>query len=252
MPEPKYIIITAEGRDDMVERTSAATSPEWPEFMLNDPVANKYWAALYRDFPQFQFVLADPETDEIMASCNSVPLAWEGGFEALPNEGWDWALKKAFEDLKAGKTPTIQCALSVTIPKKFRKMGLSAHAIRAMKEIGRANKLKSLIAPVRPSFKHKYPNTTMTSYIKWCGSDGIPKDPWMKVHAREGAEIVNICYQSMRIVGTVEQWEEWTGMRFPGSDKYIVPGALVPVKIDWDNNQGTYIEPNVWMVHQLG
>ena len=251
MPEPKYIIVTADGRDDMVVRTSAVTIPEWPEFMLNDPVSNRYWAALYRDFPEYQFILADPATDEIMASCNSVPLAWEGAFEDLPDEGWDWALKKAFEDLKAGKPPTIQCALSVTIPKKFREMGLSVCAIRAMKEIGRAHGLNAMVAPVRPSFKHKYPHTPMISYLKWCDSKGIPKDPWVKVHAREGAKIIKVCRQSMRITGTISQWEGWTGMRFPGSDKYIVPGALVPIIIDWDKNQGVYVEPNVWMVHHF-
>jgi hypothetical protein len=120
-----------------------------------------------------------------------------------------------------------------------------------MRNTAKAHKLNALIAPVRPNFKHRYPHTPMSSYIKWCGSDGIPKDPWLRVHARKGAEIVKICPRSMRIVGTIEQWEKWTGLRFPGSDKYIVPGALVPVKIDWDHNQGTYVEPNVWMIHKL-
>ena len=40
-------------------------------------------------------------------------------------------------------------------------------------------------------------------------------------------------------------------MRFPESGMYIVPGALVPVEIDHDANQGTYVEPNVWMRHPL-
>jgi hypothetical protein len=34
------------------------------------------------------------------------------------------------------------------------------------------------------------------------------------------------------ISGTVAEWEEWTGMRFPDSGAYVVPGALVPVDID--------------------
>jgi len=32
---------------------------------------------------------------------------------------------------------------------------------------------------------------------------------------------------------------------------YIVPGALVPVNIDRDADQGVYIEPYVWMIHTL-
>ena len=28
-----------------------------------------------------------------------------------------------------------------------------------------------------------------------------------------------------------------------------VPGALVPVEIDREREEGLYVEPNVWMVH---
>ena len=30
---------------------------------------------------------------------------------------------------------------------------------------------------------------------------------------------------------------------------YVVPGALVPVEIDRERDEGLYVEPNVWMVH---
>ncbi len=40
-------------------------------------------------------------------------------------------------------------------------------------------------------------------------------------------------------------------MRFPESGQYIVPGALVPVEIDRENDTGRYVEPNVWMKHSL-
>lgn len=38
-------------------------------------------------------------------------------------------------------------------------------------------------------------------------------------------------------------------MRFPESGDYVVEGALVPVEIDRERSLGTYVEPNVWMVH---
>ena len=52
--------------------------------------------------------------------------------------------------------------------------------------------------------------------------------------------------------GTVAQWEEWTELAFPDSGSYVVPGALVPVEIDRERDQGLYLEPNVWMVHPPG
>ncbi len=40
-------------------------------------------------------------------------------------------------------------------------------------------------------------------------------------------------------------------LRFPESGQYIVPGALNPIEIDREADRGYYIEPNVWMQHQV-
>jgi len=55
----------------------------------------------------------------------------------------------------------------------------------------------------------------------------------------------------MTIPGTLAQWEEWTHLRFPQSGDYIIPGALAPVHIDIEQDQGLYLEPNVCVEHQL-
>ena len=57
--------------------------------------------------------------------------------------------------------------------------------------------------------------------------------------------------RSMTIPGTLAQWEKWTGMRFPESGEYVVPGALAPVRIDAEGGAGVYVEPNVWMRHAI-
>ena len=55
----------------------------------------------------------------------------------------------------------------------------------------------------------------------------------------------------MTITGSVAEWEAWTGMAFPESGAYVVPGALVPVEIDRARGEGVYVEPNVWMRHPV-
>lgn len=55
----------------------------------------------------------------------------------------------------------------------------------------------------------------------------------------------------MVIEGPVAQWEEWTGLAFPESGAYVVPGAHVPVEVDREWNVGGYAEPNVWMRHPI-
>jgi hypothetical protein len=56
---------------------------------------------------------------------------------------------------------------------------------------------------------------------------------------------------TVTVTGTVGEWEEWTGMSFPESGEYVVPGALQPVTIDQEGDVGRYEDPNVWMLHEL-
>ena len=39
------------------------------------------------------------------------------------------------------------------------------------------------------------------------------------------------------------------GDGLPESGVYVVSGALVPIEIDRERDEGVYVEPNVWMVH---
>ncbi len=78
---------------------------------------------------------------------------------------------------------------------------------------------------------------------------GSSSNPWLRVHANLGAKVLCIAPRSMMITGRIFDWEEWTGMSFPHSGKYVVPGALQPVVMDLGRDLGTYEEPNVWMHH---
>jgi hypothetical protein len=55
----------------------------------------------------------------------------------------------------------------------------------------------------------------------------------------------------MLISGTRTDWEGWTDLKFPQSGSYVIPGALNPMEMDIEKDQGKYIEPNVWMQHSL-
>ncbi len=91
----------------------------------------------------------------------------------------------------------------------------------------------------------------MAHYIQWETSERLPFDAWLRVHARLGAEMIGVCPNAMRIPGTIAEWEAWTGLHFPETAEYIVPGALNPEAIDVDQNLGIYVEPNVWMLHRI-
>ena len=84
--------------------------------------------------------------------------------------------------------------------------------------------------------------------MRWTREDGLPFDPWIRLHHRLGAELLAAAPESMVISGSVTEWESWTGMSFPEDGDYVVPGGLVPVC--FEDGVGRYVEPNVWMRHE--
>lgn len=91
----------------------------------------------------------------------------------------------------------------------------------------------------------------MDDYINWQNKDGLPFDPWLRVHIKAGGKIIGICKKSMDVSGSVSEWEEWTDLIFPSSGDYVVDRALIPITIDKKKDIGKYIEPNVWIVHMI-
>ena len=66
-----------------------------------------------------------------------------------------------------------------------------------------------------------------------------------------GAEIVKVCPAAMTISGSLEQWRSWTDLPFDASGAVHVPGALAPVHVSVEHDHAVYVEPNVWMRHDL-
>ena len=251
MDSNRFRVISPNDLTDYRSRAGELAEASWPEFMLNDPIAGEHWHELFDRFNEYQFALFDTETKRMAAMGNSLPFFWDQPLEALPEGGWDWVLMKAVEDHKQGIKPNIQSAIQINIHPDYRSQGLSSKMVHAMRGIGQAQGFKYLVAPVRPTEKSKYPLISIDDYIKWTNSENLPFDAWLRVHARLGARILKPCHEAMTIQGTRAEWEQWTGMKFPQSGQYVISGALNPMEMNVENDQGVYIEPNVWMVHEL-
>ncbi len=219
----------------------------WPEFMYHDPVLNRLFGRVISELAEFQYYAWDDEREEVVGVGNAIPAAWDEDVSSLPEWGVDAVVEAGFAEDAA--TPTVLCALQIVIAPDHRGQGLSSRMIERMAEIGREHGLEKLIAPVRPSLKHSYPLAPIERYVEWRRPDGQLVDPWLRTHERLGAEIVKIASESMRIPAPIADWETWTRMVLPDSGSYVVPGALVPVEVDRDRDEGLYVEPNVWMVH---
>jgi GNAT superfamily N-acetyltransferase len=219
----------------------------WPEFLYHGEVLERLFGRVIEEYPEFQFYAWDEEREEVVSVGNAIPATWDGDPAMLPDRGIDAAVEGRFSDDPSA--PNVLCALQILIAPEYRGQALSSRMIQRMAEIGRAHGLDTLIAPVRPNLKHSYPLTPIERYIEWRRPDGQLIDPWLRTHERLGATIAKVAPESMRVPGTVAQWEEWTELAFPESGSYVVTGALVPVEIDRERDEGLYVEPNVWMVH---
>jgi GNAT superfamily N-acetyltransferase len=214
-----------------------------PEYNNNGDVLNRYWGRLTEELPEFQFHVVGDD-DAILARARSIPVRWDGSVEDLP-AGIDGAIARGFDEGNAN----VLCALVIMVPHDLQGRGLSTVALKAMLEIAQRHGLRDLIAPVRPSWKVRCPLVPIERYAAWRRPDGFLFDPWMRVHERVGATVLKPEPQSLRITGTVAEWEEWTVMSFPESGEYWFPGGLATVTIDRDADRGSYWEPNVWMRH---
>lgn len=251
MDSPHFRLISPDDLEDYRDQAGEIAEASWLEFMLHDSVADENWHELFDRFSEYQFALLDTEKNRMAAMGNSLPFCWDHPLEDLPEGGWDWVFMKAIEDHEAGREPNIQSAIQIAIHPEYQNQRLSSIMVKAMRGIAKSKGFENLVAPVRPSQKSRYPLTSIDDYIRWTNEEGLPFDAWLRVHARLGARILKPCHEAMTIRGTRAEWEQWTGLKFPQSGEYCVPGALKPIQIDLERDLGAYIEPNVWMVHEI-
>lgn len=249
MTNTNYGVYTLKERPDLVTEMNRLHSAGWSMFMLFDTVAEQYFGELPKRFPDYQFVLLNDE-DQAIACGNSVPFHWKSTMEDLPG-GWDDVLARSVKEDADRIDPNAVSAIAIVVDPAFRGKKISDFMVHQMKDLVRKKGITQMVAPVRPSLKHQYPLIPMEKYAYWKQENGAPFDPWLRIHWKSKAEIIKIAQESMIIKGTIEQWESWTGMKFPETGDYVIPDGLVPVTMDVKSNHGIYVEPNVWMRHFL-
>jgi len=237
-------------RPDLIDRLYEIDS-SWPEFMSMDPVMNAFFGRVAGTFPHLCAV-ATEASGAIVATARALAFALDvPGRGALPDGGLDRVTIWAFDDLLADRPPDIASAVEILIGQARRGTGLSHRMVAALRDAARDAGFTRLVAPVRPTAKHRYPNLPMANYIAMVHDEGLPADPWLRVHARAGGRITQIAPASMVMAGSLAQWRQWTGLPFDRTGDVIVPEALVPVRCDAEHDHAVYVEPNVWVEHML-
>lgn len=237
-------------RPDLIERVYEVDSA-WPDFMTRDPVANALYWQVAETFPQLCAAATD-ESDAVVATGRALAFVLDmPNRGALPDGGLDRVTIWAFNDKLAGRVPDTASAVEIAIGRAHQGTGLSHRMLAALRAAVREAGLTRLVAPVRPNAKHLHPDMPMAEYIQLMRDDGLPADPWLRVHVRACGRIIQVAPALMVMVGSLAEWRAWTGLPFDQPGDVIVPQALVPVHCDPKHDHAVYVEPNVWVSHDL-
>jgi hypothetical protein len=240
---------TAAERPDLVAAMWAIPST-WPEFMFGDAVANVFYPQLANVFPEHQLMAID-NAGSVIGRVNSVPFAWSGADEALPNRGWDAIIESAFASHETGEPTTAVSLLEARISPQHQGAGFSTQLLVAARNNVRRLGVRDLFGPVRPTGKALEPFVPMAQYIARRRPDGLPEDPWLRVHVRLGARLVKVCPASMTVSASLQQWRQWTGLPLTHTGLVAVAGALTPLHVSAEHDHAVYVESNVWVHHRV-
>jgi len=233
---------------------SAEFAAAVPEFLRHDGTGALYYRHGLDRHLDYVLVAADrDQPDRVIARAVSVPFALAGGIperEELPDRGWEEVIRWAHADHVAGRAPNAVSALEIMVLPPYRGRGVSQLMLGRLRANTRARGIADLYGPVRPTEKHLEPQTPFAEYVAQTRDDGLPWDSWVRAHIRMGGRIVKVAPCSMVVAGTLAEWRGWTGLPFDQSGDAIVPGALAPVHVAWEQNHAVYVEPNVWIHHR--
>lgn len=232
-------------RPELLDLIYEAESP-WPEFMRHDPIGNLYYGML-EQFADCVLVAQDDAGELVAQACSASFKGPDDG--DLFDDGWDGVIRRAVRTKLAGETPDAISAIEIAVQPGLQGKGLSKTMLAAMRANAARLGFGELLAPVRPNGKPD-PSVPMSDYAFRVRDDGLPVDPWLRVHVRAGGRIERIAPRSMVIPGTLAQWREWTGLPFDKPGPVHVPKALVPVMVDLEHDHAVYVEPNVWVRHK--
>lgn len=235
----------------------------WPEFLTMKPDLEiivphePYQYDRYNQQRYFIWGIREIESNRLVACINSLSIDTHKEQEVFDQGGWQWALRASLEDEQVNTL----CLTSVTVAREFRGLGFATLLVCSAKEQAKSLKFHNLLVPVRPTEKHRFPELSLEQYLtpfyqlNSQDNDFLDKekfyDPWIKLHLKQGATLLNICEQSMVITASIRWWEERTNTSIAQLSEIHFPLGLVPLKIDQKNNMATYAEPNIWMKYSI-
>ena len=248
MDAPRLDITTLADRPDRMALTAELDDPDVAPFLYQDPVSMALFVDLVARHPAYTLLAVERGTGRPAAMVCTMPFT--AGGEPPPG-GYDAVLLSAAAGALAGRRGDAVSALFATVRPDLRGRGLATTMLDAARRNTARLGHDALLAPVRPTHKHRHPGVPMAEYVTWRRPDGTAADPWLRVHERAGGRFVAVAPHSMTVTAGLDRWREWTGLPFDAAGPVVVPGGLVPVLCDPERGVATYVEPNAWFRHDV-
>ena len=142
---------------------------------------------------KLDWIMLIDEGNNLMSHGILCKIFWDGDTKNLPNDGWTGSTITAYKNnLEKIETNTM-VGLFAHVSKKFRNQKLSGSLVDNMKKIAKKNKFK-LIIPLRPPsrYEKEYCNMEFEKFCNLKTEEGMPKDPWFRLHKKLNAKFLKI------------------------------------------------------------
>ena len=246
MNELTYLTLSDLSPEQLVTYRQAVIDA-FPAIINESEIIQTYWDRIESYFPDHQLFAID-KNGSLIGFANAIPCHWDQPIKNLPQEGWDWLVKKGITDHEQGIAANLVGGLQIIITKHNLGKGYSKLMIAKLKELKNKYKYDHLAIPIRPTFKHKHPEMKMSEYLK-LQKDGQVYDPWIRTHLKCGAAIIKVCENSMNFKGDIAFWESLMNQKIKSSGTYTLEGALNQIIINLEENTGEYREENIWVYY---
>ena len=206
------ITLSLAERPDLRDALGDHNGAAWPEFMLQDPVADRLWHHL--DEIRRVAAPAAGRGGRIVAAGNSAPLAWDGTDAGLPAAGTT-SSSAPWPTCAPGRARNTLGALQIVVDAGRQGEGLSARMVEVFRARPRlpgsgADRLRAA------DRKHRYPLTPIGDYAPGPGRTACRSMPGSGSTSGSGR---------VWSAGAGEHddhrhradWERWTGLAFPES-----------------------------------
>ncbi len=223
--------------DRELATTAQAIERDVPVFL--DELTRAHRTHLADVAPGLSWVVHEEELP--VATVRATTLRWDGTSDGAPAAGAGEAVARAGED--GADTLAV---LDVTVAFGARGRGVGHAVLAELDARRREQELARTLVLLRPHRKADYPLIPFDRYVSFVADDGAPVDPWLRSAWRLGYCPVRGVQRSLQAHADVASWERWLGLAVPGSGPYLVDGAIKPVVIEVERDEGRYREPHLW------